>query len=328
MTDPAGPLEEFDLPLSSTAVTAEPDGFGESPFESRPAPESVEFPEGMGDDPAIALRRTLGMFTTGVTVITTRAGEQVHGMTANAFMSASLRPPLVLISVDRRAKMCGLLHQGSRYGVSVLAEHQTDLSDRFAGRVDEGHPEPVFELVRETPLVDGALAHFVARVDRSYYAGDHSLFLGHVEFARYREGAPLLFHGGRYERLGGETDQNRAVTPAELLAPLLASGEERSYAAGEAIVTIGERGDELYLILDGTVLAKHPGRPDRMLDAGSYFGEVGALTGEPRIATVVADGDVRCVAVTRESLRETLAEQPGAGWEMLISLAGRVREAP
>ena len=56
-------------------------------------------------------------------------------------------------------------------------------------------------IVRDTPLVEGALAHFVARVVRSYWGGDHSLFLGHVEYARYGEGEPLLFHGGRYERM-------------------------------------------------------------------------------------------------------------------------------
>ena len=74
------------------------------------------------------------MFATGVTVITTREGDQVHGMTANAFMSVSLEPPLVLISVDRRTKMCALLHEGRTYGVSVLCETQSALSDRFAGR--------------------------------------------------------------------------------------------------------------------------------------------------------------------------------------------------
>ena len=62
--------------------------------------------------------------------------------------------------------------------------------------------EPRFELIHDTPMVDGALAGFVARVVRSYWGGDHSLFLGRVEFARTGEGAPLLFHGGRYERLG------------------------------------------------------------------------------------------------------------------------------
>jgi flavin reductase (DIM6/NTAB) family NADH-FMN oxidoreductase RutF len=194
------PPSEFDLPLAGTAVWAGPDGLGESRFDDVPAPEAVELPPELGDDPRIALRRTLGMFATGVTVITTREGDQVHGMTANAFMSVSLEPPLVLISVDRRTKMCGLLHEGRTYGVSVLCETQSELSDRFAGRPTA--IEPRFEMIHDTPLVEGALAHFVAKVTRSYWGGDHSLFLGRVEYARYSEGTPLLFHGGRYERLG------------------------------------------------------------------------------------------------------------------------------
>jgi flavin reductase (DIM6/NTAB) family NADH-FMN oxidoreductase RutF len=193
---------EFALPLPEVAVWAGPEGIGDAPFEDFAEPETVDLPVELGDDPAVALRRTLGLFATGVTIITTRAGEQVHGMTANAFMSVSLEPPLVLISVDRRTRMCQLLHEGRRYGVSVLHEDQSALSDLFAGRAAEDAPQPRFPLVHDTPLVEGALAHFVARVSRSYWGGDHSLFLGQVECARYREGAPLLFHGGRYGRLG------------------------------------------------------------------------------------------------------------------------------
>jgi flavin reductase (DIM6/NTAB) family NADH-FMN oxidoreductase RutF len=188
---------EFQFPLSWTG----PDGIGASPFDEFAEAEKPDVCD-EGDDPAVALRRTLGMFATGVTVITTLKGEQVHGMTANAFMSVSLEPPLVLISVDRRTKMCGMLHEGSHYGVSVLCESQAALSDRFAGRPCDDCPNPRFDLIRETPLVDGALAHFVARVERSYWGGDHSLFLGRVEYARQHNGTPLLFHGGRYERLG------------------------------------------------------------------------------------------------------------------------------
>ena len=141
----------------------------------RRSSEALELGEGLEGDPAVAFRRTLGMFATGVTVLTTRVGEQVHGMTANAFMSVSLRPPLVLISIDRRAKMGALLHEGTRFGVSVLEARQTGLSDRFAGRVADDPPEATFEIVHETPLVEGALAHLVARVVRSYWGGDHSL---------------------------------------------------------------------------------------------------------------------------------------------------------
>src|ERR671910_131112 len=203
MSERPTPPSEFDLPLSGTAVWAGPDGLGDSTFDDVPAPQAVELPAELGDDPRVALRRTLGMFATGVTVITTRERDQVHGMTANAFMSVSLEPPLVLISVDRRTRMCGLLHEGRTYGVSVLCEQQSELSDRFAGRTNPNAPDPRFEIVHDTPLVKGALAHFVAKISRSYWGGDHSLFLGAVEYARYREdGQPLLFHGGRYERLG------------------------------------------------------------------------------------------------------------------------------
>jgi flavin reductase (DIM6/NTAB) family NADH-FMN oxidoreductase RutF len=185
---------EFNFPISFTG----PDGIGASPFDDYAEAERPDV--GDGQDPAIALRKTLGMFATGVTVITALKDEQVHGMTANAFMSVSLEPPLVLISVDRRTKMCGFLHEGMHYGVSVLCATQAALSDRFAGRSSE--EEPRFALVKDTPLVEGALAHFVARVERSYWGGDHSLFLGRVEYARQNEGTPLLFHGGRYEKLG------------------------------------------------------------------------------------------------------------------------------
>jgi len=190
----AQPPSEFDFPLSWVG----PDGIGETRFDEVAEAES---PDVEGDDPAVALRSTLGMFATGVTVITTLKAGQVHGMTANAFMSVSLDPALVLVSIDRRTKMCGLLYEGSRYGVSVLCETQSELSDRFAGRAVNS-AEPRFDVVRDTPLVDGALAHFVARVERSYWGGDHSLFLGRVEYARQHSGAPLLFHRGRYERLG------------------------------------------------------------------------------------------------------------------------------
>jgi flavin reductase (DIM6/NTAB) family NADH-FMN oxidoreductase RutF len=181
----ATPPAEFDFPLS----WAGPDGIGASAFDDVAELERPDVCE-EGDDPALALRRTLGMFATGVTVITTLKGGQVHGMTANAFMSVSLDPPLVLVSIDRRSKMCGT---------------QRALSDRFAGRAVNGAPEPRFEVVRETPLVEGALAHFVARVERSYWGGDHSLFLGRVEYARQHSGAPLLFHGGRYVSSGSSS---------------------------------------------------------------------------------------------------------------------------
>jgi flavin reductase (DIM6/NTAB) family NADH-FMN oxidoreductase RutF len=191
---PSSPPPEFQIPLSGA-----PEGIGESFLDEAPVVEPLDI--GEGGDPALEFRKTLGMFATGVTVVTTQVGEQLHGMTANAFMSVSLQPPLVLISVDHRARMNGLLHEGMRYGISVLGDDQEELSEHFAGRVSSGRAEAQFVVVRDTPLVEGAVAHLVARVVRCYWGGDHSLFLGQVEYARYNEGRPLLFHGGRYGRL-------------------------------------------------------------------------------------------------------------------------------
>ena len=200
MSESATP-PEFDVALAEAAAWAGagPEGIGETAFEP---PTSEQPLDVEGDDPAVALRQTLGMFATGVTVVTTLVSEQIHGMTANAFMSVSLEPPLVLISVDRRTKMCSLLHQECRFGVSVLAHDQRALSDRFAGQPADGGPEPSFVIVHEAPVVEGAAAHFVAIIDRSYWGGDHSLFLGRVEYARFTPDArPLLFHGGQYGSL-------------------------------------------------------------------------------------------------------------------------------
>ncbi|WP_243095095.1 flavin reductase family protein [Thermus thalpophilus] len=151
-------------------------------------------------DPRL-FRQTLGRFATGVTVVSVRTGEGVHGMTANAFLSVSLDPPLVLVSVDRRARTHGLLLEAGRYGVSVLAEGQRDLSDHFAGR-GVGEAQPVWREVLGVPLLEGALAHVVARVVEAHPAGDHTLFIGEVEHLGYGEGRPLLFFGGRYHGLG------------------------------------------------------------------------------------------------------------------------------
>ena len=306
------------------SAIAAPEAFGAS-YDVVPVSEALELGEGLEGDPAVAFRRTLGMFATGVTVLTTRVGEQVHGMTANAFMSVSLQPPLVLISIDRRAKMGALLHEGTRFGVSVLEARQTGLSDRFAGRVADDPPEATFEVVHETPLVEGALAHLVARVVRSYWGGDHSLFLGQVEFARYGDGRPLLFHGGRYERLI-EDPRVFSQLPRELLEPILALGEEREYGDGEAVMRIGEAGCALMLVVEGSVHVERPGFSST-IGPGELIGEIEVLDpGGGRIADIHAVGPVRAIAVSREALLGALEADPRAAVALIEVLAARFRE--
>ena len=165
--------------------------------------------------------------------------------------------------------------------------------------------------MHDTPLVEGALAHLVARVVRSYWGGDHSLFLGQVEFARYGEGEPLLFHGGRYERLIRDP-RVFSLLPKELLDPILALGEEREYADGEPIMRIGEPGAELLLVLEGTVQVERPGR-SLTLGPGELIGEIEVLDpGGGRIADIHAVGAVRCLAISREQLLVALQADPRA----------------
>jgi flavin reductase (DIM6/NTAB) family NADH-FMN oxidoreductase RutF len=323
-SDPQAPPQEFDVPLGGFFASA-PEGIGQAFLDEIPSEEAMEI-EAAGRDPIVEFRRTLGMFPTGVTIITTQVGDQVHGMTANAFMSVSLRPPLVLISVDRRARMHALLHDGRHYGISVLGDEQEALSDHFAGRADGELPEPRFHVVRETPLVEGAVAHLVARVVRAYWGGDHSLFLGHVEYARCATGQPLLFHGGRYQHLLADAPVFGALAQDQL-DRLLAAGTERKYEGGEAIVRAGEPGSELYVVLEGSVRIERGERMLARFGAGEIVGEVAVLDGRPRSADIVAEGRVRCLAVSRESLREAIEAEPRVAWELLGVMASRLRDA-
>jgi flavin reductase (DIM6/NTAB) family NADH-FMN oxidoreductase RutF len=271
------------------------------------------------------LRRILGRFATGVTIVTTRVGDQVHGMTANAFMSVSLQPPLVVVSVDKRARLNSMLHVGKTYGVSVLGAQQDRLSDVFAGRTGDEPGKANFALVRETPLLEEAIVHVVARVVRTYWGGDHSLFLGQVEYARYGEGRPLLFHGGRYEELGVAGVQIFSSLPEETLQFVIERGAELWFAAGDAIVREGQPGDVLYVILEGQANVVRGGRVVKPLVAGDFFGEVSVFDGRPRTADVVAETDLRCLAIPRDVVREVIESHPVVAWEMLASMAGAIR---
>jgi flavin reductase (DIM6/NTAB) family NADH-FMN oxidoreductase RutF len=156
-------------------------------------------------DPA-DMRRTLGRFCTGVTVVTTAREEgDVHAMTANAFTSVSLDPPLVLVSVDHRTKMHKMLPDTRRYGVSVLAADQEQVAWHFAGRPLR-EPGDLFEWMDGIPLVRGAIAHVSCSLHDAHEAGDHTLYLGLVEHLRSKAGKPLLFHCGAFGQMSAEDD--------------------------------------------------------------------------------------------------------------------------
>lgn len=151
-------------------------------------------------DPRL-LRNACGQFGTGVTIITTHCEGRDHGMTANAFMSVSLDPPIVAISIARSARIQSSIHKASRFAVSVLAEGMEDLAWHFAGR-----PKPdlgdVFERRNDLPVIANAVAYFVTDLVEEIIAGDHTIFLGHVrEMSLEHIKNPLLFFRGRFGSL-------------------------------------------------------------------------------------------------------------------------------
>lgn len=173
-----------------------------------PARRSLEPPTGVAKltpkaaaviEAAKELRRVMGRFATGVTVVTTTERDTIHGMTANAFLSVSLHPPLVLVSLGR-CRMNEMLPRTGRYGVSVLSNDQEEYAAHFAGQRPAA-VEPKFVWRHGIPLLEGALAHLVCRVVDSHPAGDHLLWIGEVEDLDHRDAEPLLFYTGRFGTL-------------------------------------------------------------------------------------------------------------------------------
>lgn len=146
-------------------------------------------------------RTALGMFATGVTIVTARSQDgAVIGLTANSFNSVSLDPPLVLWSLARAAASMAALRNGSHYAINVLAADQKALAERFALRgADRFKDVGYAEGIGGAPLLDGAAATFECFNRSRYEEGDHVIFVGEVERCSFRPGAsPLLFHGGRF----------------------------------------------------------------------------------------------------------------------------------
>lgn len=153
-------------------------------------------------------RRVLGHFASGVTIISTFDGDaRPTGLTASAFTSVSLDPPLILVCVDHKSQSYPALRESGRFAVNILTQAQQELSKRFAtSRLDK------FDGVAfrrgddlDVPLIDGALAQIECTTVGAHDEGDHTIFVGRIERAHVGGGDPLLYYRGRYDRLQGET---------------------------------------------------------------------------------------------------------------------------
>jgi flavin reductase (DIM6/NTAB) family NADH-FMN oxidoreductase RutF len=157
-------------------------------------------------------RNTVGSFATGVTVITTYGenDDDVYGMTANAFSSVSLDPPLVLICVISGTVGADTIERNGVFAVNVLGQHQEPISRFFASRErPSGRAAfaelPHFTAVTGAPILERSAAYLDCRVTNSHEAGDHLIFIGEVVALGVDPSLrPLLFHGGGYATLRDE----------------------------------------------------------------------------------------------------------------------------
>jgi flavin reductase (DIM6/NTAB) family NADH-FMN oxidoreductase RutF len=166
----------------------------------------------MGDAPsgpvdADRYREVMRRWPSGVTVVTMPTSSGGHGMTASAFTSVSISPPLVLVVVDKRWRSHSLIASAGVFCVNILGADQSAISDRFAGR--QGRLDDPFTgletgtAVTGSRFLMGALAYLDCRTDGVYDAGDHTIFVGRVLAAGVlrAEGGPLLYHDRDYARV-------------------------------------------------------------------------------------------------------------------------------
>jgi flavin reductase (DIM6/NTAB) family NADH-FMN oxidoreductase RutF len=148
-------------------------------------------------------RRVLGHFASGVTVITTcDSDSKPTGLTASAFTSVSLDPPLVLVCVDHKSQSYPHIKERGCFAVNILRADQQAVSRRFASsRLDKFDEVPHEVTDRGLPLIHGAIAHLECTTVSVHVEGDHTIFVGRVERIRTDGGEPLLYFRGQYDRL-------------------------------------------------------------------------------------------------------------------------------
>jgi flavin reductase (DIM6/NTAB) family NADH-FMN oxidoreductase RutF len=156
-------------------------------------------------------RQALGTFATGITVVTTSGEMEAYGMTANAFSSVSLDPPLILVCVKSDAAGADHIARNGVFAVNILAADQEPLSRYFSSKSRPRGRDAFREVSHRvgtsgSPILDRVAGHLDCRLQAMHEAGDHHIFIGEVlDLAVAPELEPLLFHAGRYRHVLGDT---------------------------------------------------------------------------------------------------------------------------
>lgn len=158
----------------------------------------------------IQFRLAMRRFATGVTVVTVRDGDKIHGMTANSFTSVSLSPTLILICVMNASTTLEMISRAHAFAVNVLSAAQRPWAERFAKQIIV--PGDPFENIRYhaeatgAPIFDDCIAYLDCTLTAAHPAGDHTIIVGEVKTLGYgssRDAAPLLWLDGKYAAVAG-----------------------------------------------------------------------------------------------------------------------------
>lgn len=164
-------------------------------------------PEPMSPDQQRQLRRMMGRFATGVTVVAARQGPFLSGMTANAIASISVDPPMMMASIGKKSETHTAIVGSHSFAISVLSAPQRELAECFAQPVTATKLRRFcdaawHEAETGSPILEGAIAYFDCRLVDRYDGGDHTIFLGEVVAAGFDEEAePLIYFAAEYRTL-------------------------------------------------------------------------------------------------------------------------------
>lgn len=153
---------------------------------------------------ASALRRAMGRFASGVSVITSGSEGEIHAMTVNSLATVSFEPLMVMFCVSNKARMRETVVKNSFFAINILSQQQEDISQYFAGAKDSPIPSNVnFETLENVPVLSNCLSTVVCQLEQLIPAGDHQIVLGQVLALRYheKEEQPLIYFRGRYRQL-------------------------------------------------------------------------------------------------------------------------------
>ena len=149
-----------------------------------------------------SFRKVLGQFPTGVTIITSKLGEQAYGFTANSFTSVSLDPPLVLFCMNKDSEGYPLISESKVFAVNFLARAQEDISNRFANPtldMDQRYAGLEYQSAETgCPILPETLGYLDCKLHQLLDGGDHWIIIGEVIDIHAKDGDPLLYFQGRY----------------------------------------------------------------------------------------------------------------------------------